>query len=70
MKYADFYNQLVVSRMFFNAFFTTKEVGKGMGPGLFIVKDITYKLDWKIDVDSVPGQGDYCYFDGWEVIFR
>ncbi|HOF02032.1 MAG TPA: ATP-binding protein [Spirochaetota bacterium] len=41
----------------FNAFFSTKEIGKGMGLGLYIVKDLVIKMGWSIDVESEVGVG-------------
>lgn len=41
----------------FDAFFTTKPVGKGTGLGLFIVRDLVVKLGWSISVASEPGTG-------------
>ena len=41
----------------FNPFFTTKELGKGTGLGLFIVYSEVEKLDGKIDVQSKLGEG-------------
>ena len=41
----------------FEPFYTTKEVGKGTGLGLFIVYDIVEKHDGEITVDSRVGQG-------------
>lgn len=41
----------------FNAFFSTKEIGKGMGLGLYIVKDLIIKMGWNIDVASAVGVG-------------
>lgn len=41
----------------FNAFFSTKEIGKGMGLGLYIVKDLIIKMGWSVDVASAVGVG-------------
>jgi polar amino acid transport system substrate-binding protein len=41
----------------YNPFFTTKELGKGTGLGLFIVYSEVEKLNGKIDVKSKFGQG-------------
>lgn len=41
----------------FVPFWTTKEVGKGTGLGLYIVKDIINKLNWKIEIESEVERG-------------
>lgn len=41
----------------FNAFFTTKEIGKGTGLGLYIVKDIVLRMGWNIEVYSKLNNG-------------
>lgn len=41
----------------FNPFFTTKELGKGTGLGLFIVYSEVEKMNGKIDVKSKKGEG-------------
>jgi polar amino acid transport system substrate-binding protein len=41
----------------FNPFFTTKELGKGTGLGLFIVYSEVEKLNGKIDVKSKINEG-------------
>ena len=41
----------------FNPFFTTKELGKGTGLGLFIVYSEVEKLSGKIEIDSKEGEG-------------
>ena len=43
--------------LIFNAFFTTKDVGKGTGLGLYLVKDLANKMGWQIDVCSEIGKG-------------
>ena len=43
--------------LIFNAFFTTKDVGKGTGLGLYLVKDLVAKMGWRIDVSSKVGEG-------------
>ena len=43
--------------LIFNAFFTTKDVGKGTGLGLYLVKDLANKMGWQIDVSSEIGKG-------------
>jgi len=44
-------------RYIFDPFWTTKEIEKGLGIGLFIVKDLVTKIDWNIEVDSEPNKG-------------
>lgn len=41
----------------FIPFWTTKEVGKGTGLGLYIVKDIVDKFKWQISISSSVGVG-------------
>jgi len=41
----------------FTPFFTTKEVGKGMGLGLTITRQVIKQHGGELDVDSTPGQG-------------
>lgn len=41
----------------FDSFFTTKEIGKGTGLGLGIVRNIVEELQGTIDVTSVPDEG-------------
>lgn len=41
----------------FDAFYSTKEMGQGMGLGLYIVKDLVQKMGWRIDIASKPGRG-------------
>lgn len=41
----------------FNAFFTTKEIGKGTGLGLYLVKDLVMRMGWDIEVSSRVGEG-------------
>lgn len=43
--------------LIFNAFFTTKDVGKGTGLGLYLVKDLASKMGWQVDVSSEVGKG-------------
>lgn len=44
----------------FDTFFTTKEVGKGMGLGLTIARNIIEKMEGHIEVESSLGQGS-CF---------
>jgi len=41
----------------FTPFFTTKEVGKGMGLGLTITRQVIKQHGGTLEVDSTPGQG-------------
>jgi len=41
----------------FESFFTTKEIGKGTGLGLFISHNLITELDGTIRIESEPGQG-------------
>jgi signal transduction histidine kinase len=41
----------------FNAFYTTKEVGKGTGLGLYLVKDLLLKMNWNIELISELHKG-------------
>ena len=41
----------------FTPFFTTKEVGKGMGLGLTITRQVIKQHGGTLDVDSTPGEG-------------
>ena len=41
----------------FDPFYTTREVGQGMGLGLYIVQEIVQDLGGSIAVDSEPGRG-------------
>ncbi len=41
----------------FEPFFTTKEAGKGVGLGLFVVREIAQRQGGGVSVQSEPGQG-------------
>jgi PAS domain S-box-containing protein len=46
-----------VKKKLFEAFFTTKEKGKGTGLGLNTVQDLAAESDGYIEIDSQPGRG-------------
>jgi two-component system sensor histidine kinase RegB len=43
-------------------FFTTKQPGKGMGLGLFLVKLVAKRYGGGFEIESTPGQGTRCEF--------
>jgi two-component system sensor histidine kinase RegB len=44
-------------------FFTTKEPGRGMGLGLFLVRLVAQQCGAKFSIDSTPGQGTTCILE-------
>ena len=49
-----------IQRRIFDAFFTTKPVGKGTGLGLDIVQRIVEKHGGELDLESEPGDTRFC----------
>ena len=46
-----------VLRRIAEPFFTTKEPGKGMGLGTFLVRTFAQNLGGRVQFDSTPGEG-------------
>lgn len=46
-----------VRRRAFDSFFTTKEIGKGTGLGLFITHNLVTEIDGTVDLESESGKG-------------
>lgn len=44
-------------------FFTTKEPGKGMGLGTFLVRTLAEQLGGRLTFESAPGEGTTATFE-------
>lgn len=44
-------------KFIFDPFWTSKDIGSGIGMGLYIVKDLIHKIGWEINVVSELGKG-------------
>lgn len=46
----------------YEPYFTTKELGKGTGLGMFVVKQIVDNFEIELEIDSTPGKGSKFHF--------